>query len=160
MKTFSPRQPVTILGQPSLDLESTRPFTSNTEPNAPCSHGLRPSEHPRHVFKCYMSAHVTEGRVLPSTYLEFCELIEEICELEYRDGWGKDESVEVRDVSFIRNSLELPRNLKVLGCAERKKRRKPGFLDHLDQLWWKVGRLGKGHFEGLRKHRLLKSIVQ
>src|SRR4051812_36224951 len=117
MANFSPCQLVTILGQSSLDLESTKTFNSiTTEPNAPCSHGLRPSDYPRHVFKCYMSAHVTEGLVLPSKYLEFCELIEEICELEYRDedeeGWGKDESVEVRDVSFIRNSLELPRNRK------------------------------------------------
>lgn len=107
----------------------------------PCNHDLIPSRFPRHVCKCYVASAINAERFPLSEYPEVFSRIDQLVDDQM---WESEENphVSLRDVSGIRDSLDLARSKICFRCQEKKHRRR--------ERWKPVGLLEKIR-RGLRK---------
>ncbi|KAF2659090.1 hypothetical protein K491DRAFT_675799 [Lophiostoma macrostomum CBS 122681] len=123
---------------PSIAATATMSTTTTaTFLRQPCPHGLLPDTNPRHVYKCHVERLVLAHSADATDYYALCAAIDEIANSE--ETASVDAACGVRDISFIRNSLELERNLRCLNCAERRvKRRRAAARTRMELLKYSV----------------------
>lgn len=114
--------------------------------DALCTHGFSPSAYPRHVYKCYVVSAAIAGRFPMSEYMDICARIDQLVDDQLWEG-ESNPHVSMKNVSRIKDSLDLARNKVCFRCQERRRGRgerwKPGgFLGRIREGFWKGLGLG------------------
>jgi hypothetical protein len=106
-----------------------------------CTHGFRPSEYPKHVYKCYVASAIVAGRFPVRDYPEICKCIDQLVDNQSLQS-DKDPPAGLQDITMsrVRDSLEMARLRTCSRCQQRRdsrrtKLKKAGFLM---KLWMKL----------------------
>jgi hypothetical protein len=113
----------------------------NDDNDTPCTHGLKPSRYPRHVYKCYVASAIIAGRFSVADYGDVCDRIDQLVDDQMWDSEANPH-VNLRDVSGIRDSLELARSTICFRCPERRVGRKARWkrVSVLESMWTRLQR--------------------
>ena len=100
------------------------------------------------MLKCIAKQLVESNQASAHDYYSLCSSVDELLELEEEEAIQNE--CGVRDVGFIRNSLDLERNRICVGCEERRWKR----------AWANAKRWGKVRLEGKKVERCLCRSVE